>query len=154
MRSLARLAQAFRLHDLGVDCRTGGHGRNAACKPLLVDVNEQVHAEARRRFVAEGDHLAEFPGCIDVQQWERRFARMEGLLRHVQKYARILAHRVEHHGIAKLAHDLAHNKDCLGLKSAQANVLMTPIHPMNPLLGVHAFRIITDNHGRGGLAAD
>ena len=91
-----RLAQALRLHDLGVDRRTRGDRRDAAREPLLIDVYEQIHAEPRRGFVAKRDHLAEFPGRIDVQQRERRLRRRKGLLRHVQHGARILADRVEH----------------------------------------------------------
>jgi hypothetical protein len=79
-------------------------------------VYEHVHAQTTGGFVAKRDHLAEFPGCIDVQQRKRRLARMKRLLRDVQQRARILAHRIEHHRIAEFADDLAHNVDRLGFE--------------------------------------
>ena len=72
-----RLAQAFRLHDLGVHRRAGGHRRDAAREPLFIDMHEQVHAEPRRGLVAKRDHLAEFPGRVDMQQRKRRLARTQ-----------------------------------------------------------------------------
>src|ERR1039458_5744428 len=56
---------------------------------------------------------------------------MEGLLRDVQQRARILAHRIEHHGIAEFADDLAHNVDRLGLEPTRSNILVTPGHLPN-----------------------
>ena len=49
--------------------------RRPARRPLhavLIDMDEQIHAHARRRLVAKGDHLAEFPGGVDMQQRKRR----------------------------------------------------------------------------------
>src|SRR5664279_3245324 len=125
------LAQAFRFHHLGVDRRARGYRRNTPSKSFLVDVYEHVHAQTAGGFVAKCDHLAEFPGRIDVKQREWRLARMKRLLRDAQQRARILAHRIEHHGIAVFADDLAHNIDCLGLEPTQTNILVTPGHLPN-----------------------
>src|SRR5450759_4116943 len=83
-------------------------------------------------MIAERNHIMEFPSRIDVQKRKRRLARMKRLLRDVQQRARILAHRIEHHRIAEFADDLAHNVDRLGFEPTQANILVTPIPPMNP----------------------
>jgi hypothetical protein len=44
---------------------------------LLVD--QQLHAQLARHAVAQGVHVAELPGGVDVQQRERRRRRVEGL---------------------------------------------------------------------------
>ena len=85
---------------------------------VLVDMHQQIHAEPRRGLVAKGDHLAEFPGGVDVQQRERRLARRESLVREVQHHARILADRIEHHRVFELGHGLAHDIDRLRLEAA------------------------------------
>src|ERR1035437_10547687 len=132
MPFVQRLTKAFGLHHLGVDRRARGYRRNAARKSLLIDVHQQIHSDARRRLIAERDHLTEFPGRIDVQKRERRLPRLKGPLRDVQQRARILAHRIEHHRIAEFADELAHNVDRLGFEPTQVHILVTPIHPMNP----------------------
>ena len=113
------LAQAFGLHDLGMDRRTGGDRRDAALEAFFVDMDEQIHAEARRGLIAERDHLAELPGRVDMQKRKRRLARRKGLLRDVQHRARILADRIEHDRIGEARHRLAHDVDGLGLEPAQ-----------------------------------
>ena len=87
-----------------------------ALHPVLVDVDDQIEAKPARRFVAEGDHLAELPGRIDVQQRKRRLGRIEGLHRHMKHDARIFADRVEHHGIAHLSDNFPHDVNGLGLQ--------------------------------------
>ena len=62
-----RLAQPFRLHDLGMNRRARGDRGNAAPQSLFVDMHEKIHAEPRRGLVAKRDHLAKFPSRIDVQ---------------------------------------------------------------------------------------
>ncbi len=114
-----RLLQRLGLHDLRVQCRSGGDWVDAAVEPLLVDMHDQVEAEPLRGCVAERDHLAEFPGGVDVQQREGRLRRIERLQREVQQNARILADRVHQHRVAKLGRDLAQDRDRLRLQPSQ-----------------------------------
>ena len=111
-----RLPQRLGLHHLGVELRAGGDRRNAALQPVLVDVDDQIEAEPSRRLVAKGDHLAELPGRVDMQQRERGLGRIEGLHRHMQHDARIFADRIEHHRIAHLGDNFPHDVDGLGLQ--------------------------------------
>ncbi len=89
-----RLAQRLGLHHLGVDLAARGDGRDAARDALLVDVDAQIEPEPPRRLVAEGDHLAELPGRVDVQQRKGQRRGMERLHRDVQHRAGILADRI------------------------------------------------------------
>jgi hypothetical protein len=50
-------------------------------------MDEQLQPSSRAIAVAELDHLAELPGGVDVQQRERRLARIERLHRQVQHHA-------------------------------------------------------------------
>ncbi len=85
------LAQRLRLHHLGVDLAARRDGRNAARQAFFVDMDAQVEPEAARRLVAEGDHLAEFPGGVDVQQRKGKRRGMERLQRDMQHRAGVLA---------------------------------------------------------------
>ena len=49
-------------------------GRYSAGKPILVDVDDQIDSEPTCGLVAKRDHVAEFPGRVDVQQWKRKLA--------------------------------------------------------------------------------
>jgi hypothetical protein len=82
-------------------------------------VDDQFHARLTRGSVAKTDHLAKFPGRIDVEQRERWTRRIKSLARQMQHYSRILADRVKHHRITELSRNLAHDVDCLGLETAQ-----------------------------------
>ena len=78
-----------------------------------------VEPEPRRGRIAERDHLAEFPGGVDVQHRERRLCRVERLERQVQQDARILADRIHQHRVAELGRDLAQDADRLGFEPPQ-----------------------------------
>ena len=95
-------------------------------------MDQQVHAEPRRRLVAKRDHLAELPGGVDMQQRKRRLARRKSLLREMQHHARILADGIEHHRIFELGDRLADDVDRLRLEAAQADIMVTPVHLFNP----------------------
>src|SRR5579875_3831856 len=72
MIKIKRLEQPLGLHHLRVHRGARGNRRDAAFQSLLVDMHEQFHARPFRGLIAKSDHLAEFPGCIDMQQRKRR----------------------------------------------------------------------------------
>jgi hypothetical protein len=94
-------------------------GETPRAHALLVDMDEQIEPEPRRRLVAKRDHLAEFPRRVDMQQRKRRLGGEERLHRQVQHHAGILADRIEHHRIAEFGDDFAQDGDRLGLKPAE-----------------------------------
>ena len=59
-------------------------------------MHDQLHAGRRRRAVAHGVHVAEFPGGIDVEQRKWRRAGEERLAREMQQDGGILAGGIEH----------------------------------------------------------
>jgi len=67
-----RLFQRFGLHHMRMHRRARGERIDAARDAIFIDVNEKIEIEAARRFIAERDHLAEFPGRIDVEHRERQ----------------------------------------------------------------------------------
>jgi hypothetical protein len=82
MRSLARLFSSSRRAPPKAASKC--HLSSACRRPsVLVDVYEHVHADASGGFVAKRDHLAEFPGGIDMQQRKRRLSRRKSFLRDV-----------------------------------------------------------------------
>jgi len=87
-----------------------------AFQRLRVLINEQLHARLLRHPVAQGIHVLELPGRVDVEQREGRRRRVEGLARKVQHHGRILAHRIEHHRLFCLGDHLTHDVDAFGLK--------------------------------------
>ena len=86
---------------------------DAARQAVLVDMHDQVEPELRGAVIAERDHLAEFPGRVDVQQRERRLRRIERLERQMQHDGRILADRIEHHRVVGLGDHLADDVNAL-----------------------------------------
>ena len=66
-----RLLQRFGFHDLGVVGRSGVERIDAGLLAFDVAVYDQFDAMFARRSVAEGDHLAELPAGVDVEQRER-----------------------------------------------------------------------------------
>ena len=76
---------------------------DAPPQPVLVGVDDQIEAEPRCRRVAKRDHLAEFPGGIDMQQRKRQRRGIERLPRQMQHDRGILADRIQHHRLAESA---------------------------------------------------
>ena len=113
-----RLLQPLGLPHIGVE-RAVVERVDPALDRLGVPVDEQRHPAFRRHPVAQRVHLAEFPRCIDVQQREGRGAREERLAREMQHHRAVLTDRIEHHGIVRLGHHLAHDVDRLGLEPLQ-----------------------------------
>src|SRR5262249_4188205 len=114
-----RLLQRLGLHDVGVKRAAMGDRRDAVLHALLVGMDDQVEPEPASLLVAERDHLAELPGPIDMQQREWRLRGIEGLEREMQHHGRVFADRIEHHRIAELGRDLAHDVNALGLELAE-----------------------------------
>ena len=69
-----------------------------------------------RELVAEGNHFAEFPGGVDVQEREGDAAGMEGLLGEADHDGGVFADGVEHDGVGKFCGDFADDVDGLGFK--------------------------------------
>ena len=78
-----RLAQPNRLHDVGVHVRTVVERVDVVAHAVLVDVHQKVEAELFRHVIAKGDHLAELPGGVDMQEGKWRLGRIKGLHRQV-----------------------------------------------------------------------
>ena len=114
-----RLLQRLRLHHVGIERAAMRDRRDAVAHALLVGVHDEIDPEPLRLGVAEGDHLAELPGRVDMQQGKRRLGGVEGLAREMQHHRGVLADRVEHHRMAELGHHLAHDVDALGLELPQ-----------------------------------
>jgi hypothetical protein len=67
--------QRLRLHDVGVQRRPVLERIDAGLQALAIDVHDQLEPMPSRGFVAEGDHVAELPRRVDVQQGERESRR-------------------------------------------------------------------------------
>ena len=115
-----RLAQRHRLHDVGVGVGAVVERVDVLrARPSWLVWTSRSKPSLRRHLVAEGDHLAELPGRIDMQERERRLGREERLHRQMQQHRRILAHRIEHHRIGEVRRNLAENVDRLGLQALE-----------------------------------
>ena len=79
MMLLKRLLQALRLHDVGIERAAVSDRRDVVAHALLVDMHHEIDAEPLRLAVAEGDHLAELPCGVHMQERERRLVRIERL---------------------------------------------------------------------------
>lgn len=87
---LQGLLQALGFHDVGVHGGTVADRANVLHNAVGVDVHAQVHPGLGRAAVAEGDHLAELPACVDMQQRDRRPRRRERLEQQVQQHRAVL----------------------------------------------------------------
>src|SRR5262249_34170056 len=111
-----RLAQRLRLHDVGVKLRAVGDWRNAALEPVRVGVNDEVEPELAHARVAERDHLAKFPGGVDVEKREGRLRGIERLQGEMYEDGGILADGIQHHRVIGFGHRLADDVDAFGLE--------------------------------------
>jgi hypothetical protein len=66
-------------------------GVDVAGKAFVVGMHDEVEPKRAHGPVAEGDHVAELPGGVHVQQRERQLRRPEGLAREMQQHGRIFA---------------------------------------------------------------
>ena len=72
-----RLLERFGLHHLRVGRGAVVEWIDVLLEPFAIDVHQEVDAVASRDGVAEGDHLPELPGGIDVEKRKRHPRRME-----------------------------------------------------------------------------
>ena len=114
-----RLFQRVGLHDAGIDVRAVVERIDVVAHAVLIGVLVEGQAEIGDRLVAKGDHLAELPRRVDVQQREGRLGRIKRLQRQMQHDRRILADRIEHDRVFELGRDLAHDEDRLGFEPSQ-----------------------------------
>jgi hypothetical protein len=114
-----RLAQPDRLHHVGVHVRAVAQRADAVAHALFVDVDEKLEPQLGGHRVAEGDHLAELPGRVDMQEWKGRAGRMERLHRQVQHDGGVLADGIEHHRLGEGGGHLAENMDRFGFEPLQ-----------------------------------
>src|SRR3546814_11138775 len=70
-----RLLQGLGLHHIGI--MAVAERRDAVTQAILVGMHDQVEPEVGDPAVAEGDHVAEFPGGVDMQQRKWRPGRMK-----------------------------------------------------------------------------
>ena len=111
-----RLPQSLRLHDVGIARGAVIEGVDVVGQALGVRVHDQLEPVLLRHPVAEGDHLAELPGRIDVEHRERDAAGKERLASQVQQDARILADGVHHHRLLEACGHLAEDFDAFGFQ--------------------------------------
>ncbi|MCY1433355.1 hypothetical protein D9M71_493820 [compost metagenome] len=116
---IERLLETLGLPHIGVQRRAVVEGVDLLLHALGIDVYQQLQAQALGGLVAEGDHLAELPGGVHVQQGEGRLARGEGLHRQVQHDRAVLADGVEHHRVFTLGHHFTDDLDAFRFQPLQ-----------------------------------
>lgn len=116
---LQRLLQALGFHDVGVHRRAMADRADVLRDAVGVDVHAQVHAGLGRTAVAEGDHLAELPARIHMQQRNRRRRWRKRLEQQMQQHRTVLAHRIQHHRGPELGGDFAQDVDAFGLEPVE-----------------------------------
>ena len=84
-----------------------------------VGADDQLEVVLAGHPVAKLDHLAELEGGVHVHQRERKLVRIERLLGQPEHDRRVLADRVEHHGVLELRNHLSEDMDALGLQLLQ-----------------------------------
>jgi hypothetical protein len=110
-----RVLQRLGFHHMGVQRGARCDRADAPSDAVLVDMNDQIEIEASRQIVAKPDHVAKFPGGIDMEQGKRQRRGMEGLDRQMQHDTGVFADRVQHDRVFELGDHLAHDFDCFGL---------------------------------------
>ena len=113
---IQRLLQGFRFHHVGMDRGTVGDGADAGLQSILIGIHEKLETEFAGAPVAEGDHVPELPGRVDVKKLEGRLGGMERLEREMEKDRRVLADRVEQHRIGKHGSGLPQHMNALGFQ--------------------------------------
>ena len=114
-----RLQEPFGLPDAGVGLAAVVEGVDAGRDRLGVAVDEERELFGGAEGVAEGDHLPELEGGIDVQEREGQRAGSEGLAGQVHQRRRVFADGVEHDRALEAGHRLAKDVDGLGLEGAE-----------------------------------
>jgi len=89
---------------------------DAARHAIGVGVHAQLDTGLGGTPVAEGDHLAEFPAGIHVQQRDRRARGIKRLQQQVQQHRAVLAHRIQQHRVLELGGDFAKDVQAFGFE--------------------------------------
>lgn len=118
--AVENLPQRHRLHRMGVEAGAVADGRYPGREPLMVGVDDEIEAERSRLRVAEGDHLPEFPGGVDMHDLEGDGAGVKGLARQVQQNRGIFSDGIEQDRPVEHGLGLAQDVDGLGLQHALA----------------------------------
>ena len=79
-------------------------------------INQQFHARIFGGLVAQFVHLLEFPSGVHMQQWKGGRRWIKRFFRQMQHHGAVFAHGIEHDGIFRLGHNLAHDVNGFGLK--------------------------------------
>jgi hypothetical protein len=111
-----RLFQRLGFHDVRVVCRAMIEWVDPVGERLLVRVNSQVEPHFASRSVTEGDHLAELPGRVDVQERKRERGGIEGLPSDVQEHGAVLSYRVQQYGPFTLGYDCPEDLDAFSFQ--------------------------------------
>ena len=114
-----RLFQRIGLHDLVINNTSMIERIDVPGQTFRIGVFAQLEPMPRHDLFPEGDHVAELPGRVDMQQRKWRAGGMERLACQMQQDRRVLADRIEHHGVGCLGCDFAQNVDALGLEYFQ-----------------------------------
>ena len=101
------------LHDVRVLAAAVGERRDVIGAALLVGVDDEVQMEFAGDAVPEGDHVAELPGGVHMQQREWQLAGVERLARQMQQHRRVLADGIQQHRALELRRHLADDVDAL-----------------------------------------
>ena len=148
-----RLLEALRLHYVGVQTRARVDRIDAGANTLLVDMDDEIEAEVLRMLVAEGDHLAELPCRVDVEQREGGLGRIEGLHRQMQQDCGVLADGIKDDRLVAGRRHLAEDLHAFGFKPAQvieahAGAPVRVILPSGPMCRPHSFLPSSSHHQR------
>jgi hypothetical protein len=65
--------------------------RDAIAKTILIDMDDEIEIMLLHDFIAEGDHLFEIPGGINMQERERDWGGVEGFPCQVKNYGGIFS---------------------------------------------------------------
>ena len=124
------------------------NGADACCDPVLVNIHDEVEAELVPDIgIAEGDHLPEFPGCVNMHQGEGRLPRRERFPRQMQHDRRIFADGVQHDRMIELSRHLTNDMYALCLKTLEMCESIGILFIRGGLrpLGLHVLSFL--NHG-------
>src|SRR5215467_4190979 len=82
-------------------------------------MNDQFRANFPCARITKLNHFRELVTRIDMEQRKRNLAGIKSFLSQPQHHRRVLAYRIEHHGMRKLSHGLAKNIDTLSFERLQ-----------------------------------
>src|SRR6202051_3651915 len=97
-----RLTQGLCLHDIGVQFGAVADRADAPRQALLIGMHYEPKSKLVDTTIAERDHLAEFPGRIDVLQRERDLRSIKRLECQMQEDGGVFADRIEQHRLLAL----------------------------------------------------